>query len=121
VRLAVTVPAAGAYDAWLRGSFARGIEVSIDGRRLGAVRDELSFAGQWIRVGARALAAGRHMLSLRYPGGSLRPGDGQQPETVGPLALVPRVPRPALLTVPPTRAESLCARPLDWLEVVAPG
>jgi hypothetical protein len=119
-RLSMTVPAAGVHDVWVEGSFARGLEVSVDGRPVGSTRDELSFAGQWIRVGVRALAAGRHALSLRYPGGSLRPGGGQQPETVGPLALVPRAPRPELLTVPPARGKSLCSRSLDWLEVVAP-
>jgi hypothetical protein len=120
-RLTVVVPASGEYDAWVQGSFGRGLSVSIDGRPVGSTRDELSFVGQWIRFGARALAAGTHQLELRYPGGSLRPGSGQQPETVGPVALVPRVPRSQLLDVGPERAKSLCVTPLDWLEVVAPG
>jgi hypothetical protein len=121
VRTAVTVPAAGVYDAWLRGSFGRGMEVSVDGRRVGSVRDERSFAGQWIRVGVRSLGAGAHAVELRYPGGGLRPGSGQQPQDVGPLALVPRTPRPALVRIPPARAGELCGRSLDWVEVVAPG
>jgi hypothetical protein len=116
----LTVPAAGVHDAWLRGSFGRGMEVSIDGRRVGSVRDERSFAGQWIRLGARDLTAGSHRVALRYPGGGLRPGSGQQPQDVGPLALVPRAPRTELIHVAPARARELCARPLDWLEVVAP-
>jgi len=119
-RTTVTVPTAGVYDAWLRGSFGRGMEVSVDGRRVGSVRDERSFAGQWIRVGVVSLRAGTHRIELRYPGGGLRPGDGQQPQDVGPLALAPRTPRPALVRVAPAHATELCARPLDWLEVVAP-
>jgi hypothetical protein len=117
-RLKVSVPAAGVYDAWVQGTFGRGISVWIDGRRVGSTRDQLSFAGQWIRFGARELRAGPHRIELRYPGGSLRPGSGQQPQTVGPVALVPRAPRAQLLEVAPDGAPSLCSEPLDWLEVV---
>jgi hypothetical protein len=105
---------------WEQGSFGRGVAVSVDGRVLGSTRNQLSFVGQWIRFGARSLGAGAHVVELRYPGGSLRPGSGQQPETLGPVALVPRTPRSELLSVGPERARDLCTRPLDWLEVVRP-
>jgi hypothetical protein len=118
-RVTVAVPSGGVYDAWVQGSFGRGIAVSIDGRTVGSTRDERSFVGQWIRFGSRELSAGPHRVELRYPDGGLRPGSGQQPQTVGPLALVPREPRARLLDVGPERAGSLCAKPLDWLEVVA--
>jgi hypothetical protein len=117
-RLQVNVPAAGTYDLWEQGSFGRGVSVSVDGRVLGSTRDQLSFVAQWIRFGARNLAAGTHVVELHYPGGSLRPGSGQQPETLGPVALVPRAPRSQLVSVAPQRARELCTRPLDWLEVV---
>jgi hypothetical protein len=117
-RLEVNVPALGVYDVWEQGSFGRGVEVSVDGRALGSTRDERSFVGQWIRFGARELSAGAHTVELRYPGGGLRPGSGQQPQTMGPVALVPRAPRSELLEVEPERARDLCSRPLDWLEVV---
>jgi hypothetical protein len=116
--LTVTLARRAVYDLWVQGSFARGLEVAVDGRRLGSTRDELSFTGQWIRFGARDLAPGTHSVELRYPGGSLRPGSGQQPETIGPVALAPRTPEPRLLDVPPAAARSLCRQPLDWLEVV---
>jgi hypothetical protein len=113
------VPTAGIDDVWVQGSFARGLSLWVDGARVGAVRDELSFTGQWVRIGARSLPAGRHQIELRYPGGGLRPGSGRQPQTVGPVALVPRTPRPQLLSVAPADARTLCSKPLDWLEVVA--
>jgi hypothetical protein len=120
LELGVTVPKAGEYDVWVQGSFARGIEVSLDGSRVGGdARDERSFSGQWIRFGVRRLTAGSHQVELRYPGGSAAPGTGQQPETIGPLALQPRTPRPALLDVAPADAPSLCRKPLDWLQVIA--
>jgi hypothetical protein len=106
------------YDAWVQGSFGRGISVAVDGETVGSTRDQLSFAGQWIRFGSRSLTAGSHRVELRYPGGSLRPGSGQQPQTVGSLAMVPRAPRAQLLEVPPAGASALCSEPLDWLEVV---
>jgi hypothetical protein len=85
----------------------------------GDARDERSFSGQWIRFGARRLTAGSHEVRLTYPGGSAAPGTGQQPETIGPVALQPREPRPELLDVAPADSRSLCSKPLDWLEVVA--
>ncbi len=118
-RLSVTVPAGGVHDIWVQGSFARGLSVSIDGTQVGSTRNELSFTGQWIRFGARQLSAGRHEIELRYPGASLRPGSGQQPETGGPVALVPRTPPTRLLDVAPADARLLCTKPLDWLEVVS--
>lgn len=118
LRLPADVPRTDTYDVWAQGSFGRGVEVSLDGRPIGSTRDERSFVGQWIRFGARALAAGRHTVSVRYPGGSLRPGSGQQPETLGPIALVPRTPRSRLVSVAPARARDLCTQPLDWLAVV---
>jgi hypothetical protein len=116
--LRVTVPAAGVYDVWEQGSFRRGVEVLVDGRRLGSTRDQPSFVGQWIRFGDRNLGAGAHSVELRYPGGSLRPGSGQQPQTLGPVALAPRLPRSQLLDLGPAQARELCSKPLDWLEVV---
>lgn len=118
-RLRASVPAAGEYDLWVQGSFARGLELSVDGSGVGSTPDELSFTGQWIRFGGRMLSAGEHTVELRYPSGSLEPGAGQQPETVGPLALMPREPRSELIDVAPAAARSLCTKPLDWLEVVA--
>jgi hypothetical protein len=118
-RGALTVPAAGVHDVWVQGSFGRGLSVFVDGELVGSTRNEPSFTGQWFRFGARFLSAGTHQVELRHPGASLRPGSGQQPETVGPIALVPRTPRTALLDVSPAAAQSLCTTPLDWLEVVA--
>jgi hypothetical protein len=117
IRAAVRTP--GTYDVWVQGSFPRALEVSLDGKPLGSTRYELSFTGQWIRFGARDLAAGTHTVELRQPSGSLRPGDDRQYQAVGPVALVPRTPQSRLLELPPSGAHSLCTKPLDWLEVVA--
>src|SRR3954447_976390 len=68
--LPMTVPRADEYDLWVQGSCGRGVELSVDGVRVGGdARDERSFSGQWMRFGSRRLRAGRHEVSLRYPGG----------------------------------------------------
>src|SRR3954447_6910569 len=117
--LRMEVPREGDYDVWVQGSFGRGVEVSVDGTRVGGdARDERSFSGQWIRFGVRHLVAGAHRVTVHYPGGSAAPGSGQQPETIGPVALAPREPRSELLHVDPAGAASLCTKPLDWIELV---
>ncbi len=39
------------YKLWLGGSFSRGFEVSVDGRFLGRVKDELLDIGEYAPVG----------------------------------------------------------------------
>jgi hypothetical protein len=118
-RLPAQVGAAGEYDVWVQGSFARGLEVSIDGRRVGFVRDHPNFESLWNRFGRTTLAAGTHEVALRYPGASLRPGSGDQPQRLGPVALVPRAPAARLTEVAPERAAEFCGRSLDWVTVLA--
>ncbi len=118
-RLPVEVGVAGDYDVWVQGSFARGLEVSVDGDRVGFVRDHPNFDGVWNRFGNARFAAGQHQVELRYPGSSLRPGSGDQPQRVGPVALVPVAPEAQLGEVAPARAGILCSRPLDWIAVSA--
>ncbi|HEX8742328.1 MAG TPA: hypothetical protein VF712_04270 [Thermoleophilaceae bacterium] len=117
--LPAQVESAGDYDVWVQGSFARGLEVSVDGERVGLVRDQLNFEGLWNRFGSARVSAGRHTVELRYPGSSLRPGSGDQPQRVGPVALVPVAPTPQLGEFAAANAASLCGRALDWLAVIA--
>lgn len=118
--LSADVEATGEYDVWVQGSFARGLEVWIDDVRGRLVFDHPNFEGHWNRFGRTHLEAGRHEVGLRYPGWNLRPGGGDQPQRVGPVALVPRAPAPRLTEVGPGEAATLCGRPLDWLAVVGP-
>jgi hypothetical protein len=118
-RLPARVGAAGDYDVWVQGSFARGLEVSIDADRIGLVRNHPNFEGLWNRFGTARLTPGAHQIELRYPGSSLRPGSGDQPQRVGPVALVPRAPAARLGEVAPERAGDLCGHSLDWLAILA--
>jgi hypothetical protein len=116
----VEVPVAGRYDVWLGGSFARGIDVSVDGKEVGSLRDERQDESQQLRAGEVELTAGGHTVELTSPSGGLRPGAGDDSLPVGPLVLRPRAPAPSAAALPPERAAELCGQALDWAEVVVP-
>jgi hypothetical protein len=89
------VPRPGRYDVWLRGSFGREVEVWIDGRRAGAVADELAQPGNWIELGEVELRTGSLEVRLVREGGDLSPGNGDGPRTLGSLVLTPSRAGPA--------------------------
>ncbi len=121
-RLELTIPRTATYSAWIGGSFGRGVSLSVDGRPLATVRDELSFPDQYGLFGQVTLAAGPHEFILRYPGGSLRPGTAQVALPLGPLVLRVDAAQPsALISVAPAQASSLCGRRLQWIEAVRSG
>jgi hypothetical protein len=110
------------YEVWLGGSFSRGFEVSVDGRFLGRVKDELLDIGEYAPVGKAYLTPGVHVFALTYPHADLTPGSGDNQQTsLSAISLQPLSSPPArLLSVAPANARSLCGRSLDWVEIVAP-
>jgi hypothetical protein len=109
------------YGLWLGGNFARGFDVSVDGRRLGRVKNELADFNQYIHVSDLYLSHGVHTVVLTYPRPDLTPGSGSELLTsLAAIVLQPLESTPSqLLTVGARQAKSLCGRPLDWLEIVA--
>ncbi len=106
------------YELWLGGSFARGFRVSVDGRYIGKVENELSNIDGYVHVADIPLARGVHTFALSYPGASAAPGGAENElTTLSAIALQPQDPS-ELLTVAPRQAERLCGLPLDWLELV---
>jgi hypothetical protein len=114
------IPRAGKYEVWLAGAFARPVEVRIDGRRLGAARDELSLPANWIELTKLPLEAGRHKVELVRGGGTLAPGNGDGRRILGPLVLRPTGGSSRVSALPPRRWRSLCGRTLAWAEVIRP-
>jgi hypothetical protein len=110
------------YELWLGGEFSRGFEISIDGHHVARIRNQLSNIGDYAPVTDLFLTAGVHKFELRYPPSDLAPGSGDQEFTaLTAIALAPLEGPPAeMLTVDPSQAKTLCRRPLDWIEVVAP-
>ncbi len=115
----IAVAEGQSYELWLGGSFARGFEVSVDGRREGNVKDELSSFGGWVLLADVFLAPGIHTFAFTYPHADLTPGSGLNEFTVlSAIALQPQNPPSELIEVGPRQAARLCGRPLDWIELV---
>src|SRR5207245_7687951 len=67
----------GAYELWLGGSFTRGFRVSVDGRYLGDVSNELSAINGYAHVANVSLTRRVHTFALEYPGPNLSPGSAE--------------------------------------------
>ena len=107
------------YGVWVGGSFKAGVELSVDGRRVGGARDQLNWPDTFTGLGAVLLKAGRHTLRFRYTGPDLRPGSGGIPPFgVGPIALSTSTDDSSITYVRPTDARSLCGKTLDWIEAL---
>jgi hypothetical protein len=117
----IVVPSTGGYELWLDGNFARGFQVSVDGRPVGRVKDELSgfHGGLFLHIANLSLSVGSHTVVLTYPHSDLTPGSGDNELTsLSAIMLQPHTPAGELLSLPPRQAVRLCGRPLDWIELV---
>jgi hypothetical protein len=110
------------YALWLGGSLGRGFDVSLDGRRIGRVTNDLSMIDGYAPVADFELPAGIHKLSLTYPKAGVGPGAGDRLfTTLSSVVLAPITPGLGQLTrVAPAQATGLCGKSVDWIEVVAP-
>jgi hypothetical protein len=114
----VRVARAGRYRIWVGGSFVGEVEALVDGHVTGTARHQLEWTGQFVDLGAARLGPGTHTVTLRYVAGGWRPGShGNAPFPFGPLAVAQDDPR-RVITVPLSRAASLCGRRLDWVEAL---
>ncbi len=115
----VTVPEAGRYGVWLKGSVGPEVVVRIDGRLIAGVGNELEYHGEYLRLGDLDLAAGRHAVALERLPAPLAPGVSALGQRLGPVALsAPRV--DDVERYAPDDAKALCGESLDWIEVVRP-
>ena len=113
------------YQLWLGGSFARGFQVTVDGRYLGAVSNELNTIGDYNEVGLPiTLGPGVSTIALTYPqASSFAPGraDNEVGYTgLDEIALQPLASSSRMIELQPPQARELCGRSLDWIEIVAP-
>jgi hypothetical protein len=114
----VSVSRPGRYGVWLGGSFRRLLQVSIDGKPLGRVRDQLNHPGEDTPFGTLVLGAGTHRIAIVYRSTAWRPGDGGTPFAVGPLVLDRTAADVPVKYVPSSRASTLCGKRLDWVEAL---
>jgi hypothetical protein len=118
MHVAVTVAHAGEYRAWVGNSFRAHLEVLVDGHDLGGGRQDLNVVGAYTPFGAIPLAAGRHVVTLRYSGPDWHPGSGGDPPPTGPLVLADQTADTPVLLTSPSLAGALCGRRLDWVEAL---
>ncbi len=114
------VPKSGRYAVWVQGDFPRAIQVSVDGRRVGAVSGS-NTPNQWLQAASVYLRAGPHYVRVVKEAGRRHFG----PEewgigTIGAVALQVESPGERLMTVPLSRWRSLCGTEADWVELVRP-
>jgi hypothetical protein len=119
IEAGVQVSTAGRYGVWIGGSFRRRLEVLVDGRSVGAHRDQLNNDGQYTPLGDAVLSPGVHRVTLRYGGADLRPGSGGPPFPLGPLVLSRATADRPVTYVDPANARTLCGKSLDWVEALA--
>lgn len=110
----------GTYGVWLGGSSRGDVEIRIDGRAVAASGPEIDHAEQYRQLGSVHLPAGQHEIELAYEEASpLEPGTGGEEFTLGPIVLSSATAAEARVElVDPGEAESLCGRPLDWVEAL---
>jgi hypothetical protein len=96
--------------------------VSLDGRSLGSVKNELSPFSAYVPLSTVFLNAGIHTFVFTYPGANdLEPGSGVSEFTsISAIALQPLSPPSEMISLAPSQAEALCGRPVDWIEIVVP-
>jgi hypothetical protein len=116
----VQIPQPGDYSIYLGGSVRPEVDVSIDGRSVSAVRQDLNNYGEYVPLGAANLTAGAHTVSLTFHGSDLHPGSGGVAQPIGPLGLTDEDAAATRISYfPASRADQLCGRPWDWIEAAS--
>jgi hypothetical protein len=106
---------AGRYRVWVRGTFGRGVDVEVDGRRVGRAED-VQTREQMALAGEADLSGGPHRIALIRGGPAPLPGNGRD-EGYQAVFLEPVAPV-VLRRVPSQRAPSLCGTRADWVELL---
>jgi hypothetical protein len=96
------------------------VDLSVDGRRVGSVRQFLNNVGEYVPFGDVDLSRGTHNISITVHGSDLHPGSGGAAQPIGPLALTDQDAADARISYfPASRAHRLCGRRWDWIEAVS--
>jgi len=126
-QVSFTLPRAATYSLWITGTIGRPIKFILDGRAVGTVAYEERYPGQFLHIGVRTLAAGRHTLEILRGNGSLHPGSGDDidPDTrgLGVIVLSTQEPQSQPVQVAPASAAArVCSAPVgyEWMEVLRP-
>ncbi len=117
------LPYGGVWELWLKGEIMRDLHVSVDGRSLGSLGGQLggnSLVANTLTPLRARLSAGQHRLTITLPDPEiLAPGDGGA-AVLSAIFLTPvgAAGQPTLRVLPGGGARSLCAGPVQWVELV---
>ncbi|MGH2831158.1 MAG: hypothetical protein ACRDK2_00145 [Solirubrobacteraceae bacterium] len=124
-RLSATfrVPFAGRWEVWIQGQLMPTVKLSLDGRTLASISDQLSgnsLVPNTVPAVPVTLSVGAHRISLTRPGFSFAPGAGGHAvlDTISLTPVVSGQREGALLDVAASRWRLLCARRYQWVEVL---
>jgi hypothetical protein len=117
----VVILQAGRFGFWLGGSFRDRVRLYLDGRLVGAARDQLENTAQLTPLGSALLTSGQHTVTLRYDGRGWRPGSRGPQFAFGPLVVGTSASSARLIQVAPSDARSLCGGSFDWIEQLPGG
>jgi hypothetical protein len=116
----VRVPRSADYAVYLGGSVRPEVDLSVDGKEVSSVRQDLNNFGEYVPLGVAHLSAGTHTISITVHGADLHPASGGVAEPIGPLALTDQDAADTRISYFPTsRADQLCGQPWDWIEAVS--
>jgi hypothetical protein len=118
-------PASGRYEFFLGGSIGRPVQVSVDGRPVGTAAYQVSYPGEYVRIGTSWISEGVHTIAISRGGISLHAGNGDGVDALnrlfGPLRIVPVADAvPSVREMTPAAFAHLCrtAYPARWVEVL---
>jgi len=116
----VRVPQSADYTVYLGGSVRPQVDLSVDGKDVSSVRQDLNNFGEYVPLGATNLSAGAHTISITLHGADLHPASGGAAEPIGPLALTDQDAADTRISyIPASRANQLCGERWDWIEAVS--
>ncbi len=120
--VAFRLPLPGVWDLWLQGQMMGAVQVSVDsgpGANVGGQLGGDAVVPEVIGPLTLRLSAGAHVLRVRRVSRPLAPGNGGTTVLSGAF-LVPAgaAGQASLLSVPVAAWQSLCGRPLQWVELV---
>ncbi|MGD0981517.1 MAG: hypothetical protein ABR946_08545 [Solirubrobacteraceae bacterium] len=122
VSVSFRVPHTGRWDLWLRGEVMPAVAVSVDGRRIAELADQLDgndFNPDTVGPLRVRLHAGRHRLTFTRDGSVLAPGAVGEASLGRIFLTTPVGARPERLrVVRSTDWRSLCGGRYDWIEAV---